>query len=90
METHSGVLEKLRHLFEDHSEDHISLLKKYVSSHKRLQREVEQNRERLIARKRDEKLSRKELQKIKSLHPTPLELSQSLNDPKPAILPLHE
>lgn len=86
VKTHSDVLSQLENLYKEHCDDNVGLLEDYLGSCKRLQREVELNMERLIARKRDDKLSRKELQKIKSLHPTtPMQLHSSMQEPNSAF-----
>lgn len=70
VKSHSDVLTNLESLYKEHCDDNIGLFEKYLSSCKRLEREVGLSVERLIASKRLDKLRRKELQKIKSLHPT--------------------
>ena len=65
------VLQKVQSLHEDHAVDYLSMFKQVVRSQKRLRTKIAQNEERLLQRKREEKLSRKELQKMISLHQNP-------------------
>ena len=65
------LLKKMQGLHEDHSVDFLSMLKESVRAEKRLKAKVAQNEEFLIRKKREEKLNRKELQKMISLHPNP-------------------
>ena len=55
------VLQKVQSLHEDHAVDYLSMFKQVVRSQKRLRTKIAQNEERLLLRKREEKLSRKEL-----------------------------
>jgi len=48
-------------LHEDHSADYLNMLKELIRSQKRLKSKIAQNEERLLLRKREEKLNAKEL-----------------------------
>lgn len=62
----------MQDLHEDHCVDFLSMLKESVRAEKRLKTKISQNEELLIQRKREEKLNRKELDKMKLLHPNPV------------------
>ena len=83
------VLQKVQSLHEDHAVDYLSMFKQVVRSQKRLKTKIAQNEERLLQRKREEKLSRKELQKMISLHPNPA-AAPAANDGSAAMLNLHD
>ena len=71
------MLQIVQALHEENSTDYLGMMKQVVRSQKRLQSKIAQNEERL-AKKRQEKLSRKELQKLLTLHTQHLGGSASL------------
>ena len=72
------MLQIVQALHEENSTDYLSIMKQVVRSQKRLQSKIAQNEERL-AKKRQEKLSRKELQKLLTLHTQHLGGSASMS-----------
>lgn len=55
------MLETVQNHHESHADDYLCLFKDVMRSQKRLRSKIAENEERLLIRKRDEKLSRKEL-----------------------------